>query len=155
MKKKLTIVQIVGIFVAAILPLLDGMFLWITYTRFYNISKRNMSLYNLMTEQEIGAGPLVYWLFYITLAAMVVYCISVLFFENKVWNRKVVIALSVIIFLLGLLMIITASIHTDTFEWKGEVRYVAVSLGVLAYIELAVLITIPLIECYKQFKCKI
>ena len=152
MKKRLAIVQIIVLLLSALLPLLDGMFEWTTYTMFENLGKKEMSLQNLMTVQQIGGGPLLYWIFYISLAGMLLYCILEIFFEDKVRKTKAVIAIPIISFLLGILMIITGDAHNDVFNWYGETRYVGVSLGVLAYVELTLLITVPLIECYKQFK---
>lgn len=152
MRKMLSIFQIIDILVSALLPLLDGMFVWITYNDYQNLSEKYMSLSNLMTVQQIGAGPILYPIFYITLLAMVVYCVLELFYEDK-FKKKAIIIVPVLSFLLGVLMIMTADHHTDSFLWNGNLRYVAVTLGILAYVELTLLIINPIIECYKQFKC--
>ena len=154
MRKKLSVVQILAILICALLPMLDGMFTWIAYNMYENLSKTPMSLSNLMTVQRIGAGPFVYWLFYISLAVMLLYCVLELFFEDKVGGHRAVIAVPVISLILGILMILTADGHTDTFLWKGETRHVAVTVGVLAYVLVVLLIAIPIIECYKQYKCE-
>ena len=153
MRKKLAITQICGLFIAAILPLIDGMFEWITYNRFTNISKTDMSLDNLMTVQRIGGGPALYYLFYIALITTAVYCIAQLFVEHRLWRNKAMIVLPGASFLLTVIMLVACDKHTDTFKWDGEVRYLAVSWDILAYVQLAVLGAVVLIECYKQFKC--
>ena len=56
-------------------------------------------------------------------------------------------------FLLTVIMLVACDKHTDTFKWNGELRYLAVSWGILAYVQLAVLGAVVIIECYKQFKC--
>ena len=153
MKKKLAIVQIAAIFLAAILPLVDGMFEWITYNRFTNISKTDMSLDNLMTVQRIGGGPILYYLFYIALIATAVYCVAQLFVDHRLWSSKAMIVLPGASLLLTVIMLVACDKHTDTFKWNGELRYLAVSWGILAYVQLAVLGAVVIIECYKQFKC--
>lgn len=153
MRKKLSIVQIVLLAVAAILPLLDGMFTWITYTLLDNIARTEMSLYNLMTVQQIGGGPIVYWLFYLALIATVIYCVVQLFYENNLTRSKATIALPLITLVLNAIMIVSANAHRDSFEYHGEWRYVGVELGVLAYIEVILLVAAVVVECYKQIKC--
>ena len=154
MRKKLSITQIIVVLISALLPLLDGMFEWTTYTFFKNISKIAMSLDNLMTVQQMGGGPFLYWIFYIALIAMIIYCITDLFCEDKFIGKKTTITIPAASLILGIIMIITASNHTDTFVWNGETRYVAVSMGLLAYVEIVLLVSITVIECYKQFKCE-
>lgn len=152
MRKKLSITQIIVVLISALLPLLDGMFEWTTYTMFENLSKKEMSLQNLMTVQRIGGGPFLYWMFYIALAIMLVYCVADLFSEEKFIGKKPTITIPIASLLLGIIMIIAASNHSDTFVWNGETRYVAVSMGVLAYAEIVSLVSVAIIECYKQVK---
>ena len=154
MRKKLSISQVGVVLISALLPLLDGMFQWTTYTMFTNLSKKEMSLQNLMTVQRIGGGPFLYWMFYITLAIMLIYCIYDLFCEDKFIGKKSTIVIPVASLLFGVIMIMTASNHSDTFIWNGETRYVSVSLGVLAYVEIVSLVSVTIIECYKQVKIK-
>lgn len=153
MRKKLAIVQICGLFIAAILPLVDGMFEWTSYNMFTNISKTDMSLDNLMTIQRIGGGPILYYLFYIALIATAVYCVAQFFVDHPLWSNKAMIVLSGASFLLTVIMLVACDMHTDTFKWNGELRYIAVSWGILAYVQLAVLGAVVIIEFYKQFKC--
>ena len=154
MRKKLSITQIIIVLISALLPLLDGMFEWTTYTMFENLSKKEMSLQNLMTVQRIGGGPFLYWVFYIALVVMLIYCIADLFCEDKFIGKKPTIAIPVASLLLGVIMIIAASNHSDTFVWNGETRYVAVSISILAYVEIVSLVSVAVIECYKQVKCE-
>ena len=154
MRKKLSITQIVIVLLSALLPLLDGMFEWTTYTMFENLSKKEMSLQNLMTVQRIGGGPFLYWVFYIALVVMLVYCIADLFCEDKFVGKKATIAIPATALLFGVVMIIAASNHSDTFIWNGETRNVAVSMSVLAYAEIVSLVSVAIIECYKQVKCE-
>ena len=153
MRKKLAITQICGLFIAAILPFIEGMFEWIVYNTYTNISKTGMSLDNLMTVQQIGGGPMVYYLFYIALIATAVYCIAQLFVEHRLWSNKAMIALPGATLLLTVIMLVACDKYADTFNWNGELRKVAVSWGILAYVQLAVLGAVVIIECYKQFKC--
>lgn len=154
MRKKLSITQIIIVLISALLPLLDGMFEWTTYTMFENLSKKEMSLQNLMTVQRIGGGPFLYWVFYIALVVMLIYCIADLFCEDKFIGKKPTIAIPVASLLFGVIMIIAASNHSDTFVWNGETRYVAVSISILAYVEIVSLVSVAVIECYKQVKCE-
>ncbi len=154
MRKKLSITQTIIVLFSALLPLLDGMFTWTAYTMFENISKKEMSLHNLMTVQRIGGGPFLYWIFYITLAVMLIYCIVDLFGVEKFIGKKPTISIPVASLLLGIIMIAAASNHSDTFVWNGETRYVAVSIGVLAYVEIVLLASVAIIELYKQIKCE-
>ena len=154
MRKKLSITQIIIVLISALLPLLDGMFEWTTYTMFENLSKKEMSLQNLMTVQRIGGGPFLYWVFYIALVVMLIYCIADLFREDKFIGKKLTIAIPVASLLFGVIMIIAASNHSDTFVWNGETRYVAVSISILAYVEIVSLVSVAVIECYKQVKCE-
>ena len=154
MRKRLSITQIIIVLISALLPLLDGMFEWTTYTMFENLSKKEMSLQNLMTVQRIGGGPFLYWVFYIALVVMLIYCIADLFCEDKFIGKKLTIAIPVASLLFGVIMIIAASNHSDTFVWNGETRYVAVSMSILAYVEIVSLVSVAVIECYKQVKCE-
>ena len=161
MRKKLSITQIIISCISALLPMIDGMFVWTVYTMdIYtmpqNLSKSNMSLNNLMTVQKIGGGPFLYWLFNIAFILIIVYCVCEIFFEEKTKNieKKKLISIPAAMTFLGTIMIITSSNHTDTFKWNGQTRHVAVSMGILAYIELALLISLVVIEFYKQYKCE-
>ncbi len=49
-------------------------------------------------------------------------------------------------------MMVISGNHSTTFTYYGQTRYTGVSLGVLAYIELILLIAVVLVEIYKQFK---
>ncbi|MBR3954372.1 MAG: hypothetical protein IKJ63_02740 [Clostridia bacterium] len=121
---------------------------------FDNISTTEMSLNNLMTTQQIGGGPYIYWVFNAVLIVMIGYCLVELFFEDKVLRKKQMIAIPGAALVLCVFMIADSCNYTDTFMWNGETRYVAVSMGFLAYIEIIVLAGVVLIECYKQFKCE-
>ena len=153
MRKKLTIVQLVIVLCSALLPLLDGMFTWIAYNDYENISNRSMSLSNIMTVQQIGGGPFLYYIFYICLALMLAYCLLELFCENRVLGQKAFLAIPTFPLILDVIMMITVDNHTDTYVWEGEVRRIAVSLDILAYVGIVLLSAVFLIECYKQFKC--
>jgi len=154
MRKKLTITQLVIVLCSALLPLLDGMFTWIAYNDYENISKKSMSLSNIMTVQQIGGGPFLYYIFYIGLALMLAYCLLELFCENRVVGQKAFLAIPVLPLVLDAIMMITVDNHTDTYTWEGELRRIAVSLDILAYVGIILLSAVFIIECYKQFKCK-
>lgn len=154
MKKKLSIAEIILALLALLLPCIDGMFTWITYNMFENISKTKMSLYNLMTIQRIAPGPVVYWIFNIVTLLMIAYCVYSLFDEKKFDGKKALISIPAVSFLSNLIMIIAADNHNDTFKYNGEYRNIAVSMDLLAYIEIAIVLAIVVIECYKQYKCE-
>ena len=109
---------------------------------------------NLMTIQRIGGGEFLYWIFYITLVVMLVYCVSDIFCEDKFIGKKITIAIPTLSFIFAAIMVISSSNHSDTFVYKGETRYLGVSMNILAYIEIVLLLSIVIVECYKQFKCK-
>ena len=121
---------------------------------FDNISTTEMSLNNLMTTQQIGGGPYIYWAFHAVLLAIIGYSLLELFFEGKAIRKKQIITIPGAALVLCVFMIADSCNYTDTFMWNGETRYVAVSMGFLAYIEIIVLAGVVLIECYKQFKCE-
>lgn len=159
MRKKLTVVQIICILISGLLPLWDKMLIWdvINFPSHEHYATSDKSLSNLMTVQIGGICSFLFWAFCITLLAMIVYCFSELFFEDKLKNNKAVAKTAIVVpvfsFLNGLLMVIIASNYYYIFTWKGQERHASVSATVLAYVELVLLIIIPLIEFYKQFKC--
>ncbi len=150
MNKKLSVVQIILGCLSFILPFLDIMFVWTVYTIFENRNKLDMSLYNLMTVQRIGAGPFLFWSFIILLIAIVAYFIIEIFMGDKIPNNKISIIVSFLPLLVMILMIITAANHTDTFTSGYEVLNVAVTATIFSYIELMLLGAIGGIECYKK-----
>ena len=155
MRKKLSVVQIILTLVAGILPLLDGMFIWYTHNSYVNLGQKPISLNNLMTVQQICGGPALYWIFNICLAAMLVYCVLELFREDLVSGKRLMIAIPSAAVLLCVVMSVALNSYADKFTWEGEIRYASVGLGVLAYVEIAVLAGNLIIELYKQFKSDI
>lgn len=154
MRKKLAIVQICGLFIAGILTRIDGMFKWHAFnTMFTYNSVKDMSLDNLMTVQCIGGGPMLYYLFYIALIATVVYCVAQLFSNHRLWSNKVMIMLPLASFLITAVMVIACDRYHESYKYDGEWRTISVSLETLAYVLLAVLGAVVIIEFYKQFKC--
>ena len=154
MRKKLSIIQIFCLVIMAVLPHIDGMFRWTCYTWESNISHKSMNLNNLMTIQQIGGGPLLYYLFYIALVLMAIYCTVELFIDNKIFKNKFWIAFPSIMLMLMVIMIIACNNYSDTFDYYGETRMVAVEPMILAYIQLTIILSTIIIECYKQIKCK-
>ena len=159
MRKKLTVVQIICILISGLLTLWDKMFTWrvINFPSHEHYSTTYHDLCNLMTVQIKGLCPFLYWVFCIALVIMVGYCFAELFFEEKIKNNniiaKVAIGVPTFAFLDGLIMVIVANSFNKSFTYHGQERHVNVSATVLAYVELALLVIIPLIEFYKQFKC--
>lgn len=88
---------------------------------------------------------------------MIVYCFAELFFEEKLKGNNIVAKTAIVVpvfsFVVGLIMIIIANNFSKEFTYQGQERHVNVSATVLAYVELVILIIIPLMEFYKQFKC--
>lgn len=154
MRKKLSIVQILCLAIIAVLPHIDGMFRWTCYTWESNISHKLMSLNNLMTVQRIGSGPILYYLFYVALVLMAVYCIAELFIDNNLFVNKFWIATPSILLVFMVIMVIVCNNYSDSFNYYGETRMVAVTPMILAYIQLAIIVSTIIIECYKQIKCK-
>lgn len=159
MRKKLTVAQIICILISGLLTLWDKMFTWrvINFPSHEHYMTTYHDLCNLMTMQIEGICPFLYWVFCATLVIMIVYCFAELFFEEKIRSNNIVaktaIAVPVFSFVIGLIMIIIASNFTKEFTYHGQDRHVNVSGTVLAYVELVILLIIPLIEFYKQFKC--
>lgn len=156
MKKKLSIIEIILALLGIFIPLLDSMFTWCVFVYLPqpdNISKKMMSLQNLMVVQEVAPGAVVYWIFNIVTALIIVYCVYSLFDDKKFQGKKGLIALPATSLLLNLIMIICASEHKSSFLYNGQTRYVAVSMELLGYVEIAILASMLIIECYKQYKC--
>ena len=154
-KKILSIVQIILMVVAAFLPYIEGMFRWTVWTFDGSYNKKiPMSLENLILTQEIGFSPLLFYAFYITLIAMIAFCIFQIFKENHPLSKnKASITLPLASLLFSSIMMFTVNLHNDSFftEW-GELRYVAARMQALAYVHLLILIAASIIEIYKQFK---
>lgn len=159
MRKKLTVVQIICILISGLLTLWDKMFTWrvINFPSHEHYSTTYHDLCNLMTVQIKGICPFLFWVFCVALVIMIVYCLAELFFEEKIKSNNIVAKTAVVVpifsFVVGLIMIIIANDFFKEFTYQGQVRHVNVSATVLAYVELAILVIIPLIEFYKQFKC--
>ena len=155
MRKKLAVAELCGLIIAAILPLLENMFIWTkySYVTSKNYSKEGMSLNNLMTIQQISGGPFLYYVFYAFIIITAIYCVAQLFSDHSILQNKATIALPGGSFILALIMLIGCDLHTHNFNYRGELRSVYVSWDVLAYIFLIVLAVVFVIECYKQFKC--
>lgn len=160
MRKKLTVVQIICILISGLLTLWDKMFTWrvINFPSHEHYSTTYHDLCNLMTVQIKGLCPFLYWVFCITLIIMIGYCFAELFFEEKIKNNNIIAKAAIVVpvcsFVVGLIMIIIANDFSKEFTTNfGRERHVNVSATVVAYVELVLLVIIPLIEFYKQFKC--
>lgn len=152
MRKKLSLAQILFSLGAILLPLVEGMFVWRCYTLHQDISQKEMSLQNMMVVQEIGGGPILYPIFNIVLIILILYCVMSLFCEEKFAGKKITIAIPTVALFLSFIMIRVADNHHDSFVYNGQHRNVSVDIGVLAYVELALLIGAVVVECYKQIK---
>lgn len=159
MRKKLTVIQIICILISGLLTLWDKMFTWrvINFPSHEHYMTTYHDLCNLMTVQIKGICPFLFWVFCIALIIMIVYCFAELFFEEKLKGNNIVAKTAIVVpvfsFVVGLIMIIIANNFSKEFTYQGQERHVNVSATVLAYVELVILIIIPLMEFYKQFKC--
>ena len=159
MRKKLTVVQIICILISGLLTLWDKMFTWrvINFPSHEHYSTTYHDLCNLMTVQIQGICPFLFWGYCVALVIMIVYCLAELFFEEKIESNNIVAKAAIVVpifsFVVGLIMIIIANDFFKEYTYQGQVRHVNVSATVIAYVEVAILVIIPLIEFYKQFKC--
>ncbi len=95
-----------------------------------------------------------YWIFNIALVSLLICCVLRFFIDNNFLKIKWVELTSAIVsFVSGITMIIMSCNYSTSFKYNGETRYTAVSMGILAYVEIILLITLVLVELYKQFKC--
>ena len=154
MKKKLSLAQIFFLIVAACLPFVDGMFKW-TASNLYRGTYfvYNKSLENIMTVQEIGAGPVVFYLFYILLAiTVIVYIISALG-NTTVSNSKAVIILPILLVIVASIMIFSAAAYYVPLQGLADVTSILVDIQLLGFIEIGVLVATLIIEIYKLRVC--
>ena len=152
-RKIISIVQIVLLVTISIFPYMDKMFTWSTYA-FLGGDRRDtsLSLSNLMTMQEIGVGPIVFWAFMILLAVMVSYCVLQIFKEFSLTRKPITSALPGTMLILGGLMVFSANSYSSIYEYEGNVRRISVSMEIMAYIFLVLLAAVLLLELYKQLK---
>ncbi len=149
----IAVIQIILLVVAAFMPFIENMFIWRTgslYGSYINIS--HMSLENLMTTQEIGAGPIAFYAFYVILIATILYCLLHIFIENPWFKKKFTIALPSLALILSAIMIFSADAYHDSFTYGGDLRIVNVNIEFPAYILLVVIAAVVLLEVYKQVK---
>lgn len=152
MKTKLSVIQIILACISFIFPFTETMFTWVTYTMFENRSKSTMSLYDLMTVQLSDLCGFIFWLFIIALLLVVVYFIAEIFIGEKIPENKIPLIATFIPLLLMVIMITISANHKDVSSWQGETFNIAVTTTIVSYIELVLLVSVPLIECYKKFK---
>ncbi len=152
MRKKLSIVQIILGFISLILPFTETMFLWKTYTIFENRSETTKSLYDIMTVQLSDICGLLFWFFIIILALVIVYFVADIFVGEKIPENNIVLITVFIPLTIMIIMIAIAANYKDTSSWQGEFFNIAVISTIVSYIEVGLLVSIPVIECYKKFK---
>lgn len=152
MKTKLSVVQIILASVAFVLPFTETMFTWITYTMFENRSRTNMSLHNIMTVQLSDFCGFLFWLFVIALILVIVYFVAEIFVGEKIPENKIAFIATFIPVVIMIIMVIICANHSDVSTWEGEAFSIAVTSTIFSYIELALLVSIPVVECYKKFK---
>lgn len=152
MKTKLSVTQIILVCISAILPFTETMFTWITYTMFENRSKTTMSLYNIMMVQLSDGCGLLFWLFIIGLVIAAGYFLAEIFISEKIPENKTTLLATFAPLALMIIMIVIAANYSDVSSWQGESFNIAITSTIVSYIELGLLASIPLIECYKKFK---
>ncbi len=158
--KRLCIVQVVLLIIGAILPFIEGIVTWHVWTLYpwpENISSKGMSMDNLMNTQMEGFASLLFWMFYVVLALTAIYIVLDIFeafnkngILGQIGRHKTMIALPTLNVVLYIIMMIVANAHTTDFVWQGQPRNAGVSLGILAYIQLLLLVATTAIEVYKQ-----
>ena len=152
MRKKLSIAQIIVGCIALILPFTETMFVWKTYTMFGNRSQSNISLYDIMTVQLADFCGLVFWFFIIVLVAVIAYFVADIFIGEKIPENKIALIAMFVPLAIMTLMVVIATNYKGTSSWQGEYFNIAVISTIGSYIELGLLVCIPVIECYKKFK---
>ncbi len=152
MRKKLSIAQIIVGCIALILPFTETMFVWKTYTMFGNRSQSNISLYDIMTVQLADFCGLVFWFFIIVLVAVIAYFVADIFIGEKIPENKIALIAAFVPIAIMTLMVVIAANYKGTSSWQGEYFNIAVISTIGSYIELGLLVCIPVIECYKKFK---
>lgn len=152
MRKKLSIAQIIVGCIALILPFTETMFVWKTYTIFGNRSQNNISLYDIMTVQLADFCGLVFWFFIIVLVAVIAYFVADIFIGEKIPKNKIALIAVFVPLAIMTLMVVIAANYKGTSSWQGEYFNIAVISTIGSYIELGLLVCIPVIECYKKFK---
>ncbi len=160
MKTKLSIVQIVTTLITAIFPFLN----LFTY-RFYavepdgawdTIKETGRSMEWVFGQIGDGIHNYINWLFFITLALMIVACVIPLFKNYPIFEHKAMIGLpsvSFIIFWISVIICDNYSMDVWFNDHYGVETGATVLVNPVAYIGLVIIATTIIIECYKQFKC--
>lgn len=152
MRKKLSLAQLAFLAVSAILPLVDGMFKWIATNLYRDFRyEDDMSLHNLSTVQEVGLGPVAFYIFYILLGITVLSFIVSLFNNKRGKDKVVLLALLTI---LMSIMIFSAGAYYIPLQGLSDTTAVMVDIQWLGFLEIGVLAVAFIMEIYKLYVCK-
>ncbi len=153
MKSRLSTVQIIALVFSLIFTVSDGMFTWKCYTMFSIISEKDITLFELATNQFGGVYSFLLWLFYISNGLMFLYLIINLFNDHSFLQKKTIIILPAISLILYSVLLVICDDYSSGFNWNGENRVASVVVEYMAFIELITLAIVIGVEAYKQFKC--
>lgn len=155
MRKPLTLCQLFSTVFALLLSYFDGMFTWTanTYMPPLHSRKQQFSLENLMTVQEVPPGALAYRIFMVSLLVMLLVCVLQLAVRHDQWERRILLILPVISFLLLVLMVSGIHSYSNSFSNNGELFFIHISCNITAYLEFLLIGAAAVIEWYKQFQC--
>lgn len=105
-----------------------------------------------MTVQLPDICGLLFWFFIIILALVIVYFVADIFVGEKIPENNIILITVFIPLTIMIIMIAIAANYKDTSSWQGEFFNIAVISTIVSYIEVGLLVSIPVIECYKKFK---
>lgn len=153
LKDGLTLVQLLIGIVCASFVFIPRMIRWVSWswidTNYHNVTR--MSLHNYMVEQRMGVHSILFWLFFVSVLCVIIYCIVYLF------NRETALKLKGHIwswfpFVLFVIILIVANAYRDTYTYNGNVRQLAIGIDFLGYVEAVLLLFVFGIELYKKIK---
>ena len=136
MKKKLSVIQIILLAAAALLPLSDKMFEHHSYAILdmdFPQHSTNLSLQNMVQVQGF-APSILYTLFYVLVIATAIFLVASLFFPRLTEGRKAFAALPAGAALIGAVMIIIVHHHSERFMAGGVKVAVYATMGALGYL---------------------
>lgn len=161
MKKTLSLVQIVILIAAALLPMGNQMFQYHYLTWELSSEPKNsvmdLSLRNLVEVQRF-APPFLFKLFCVLVMATLVYLVISLFFCKLTDGRRYLAAVPAVTSVVGALMVILVNSHLEKTNTTNEAGHtileqIYATMGALGYLELILLAALVVIEVYKQYRC--
>lgn len=140
-----SIIQIVSAF----LLFVDGMIVWYCFTLYDNISNKSHSM-SWLLDSQVDKGALLYLMLALILANIAVNVVTI-FKDVPLFQKKYMLALPVVTLATFIIIGVWCDSLADSFTYYGELRFTAVGLGILFYVEAALLAVSTLIESAKHF----